>query len=344
MEKMEKASTLNDVAKEAGVSTITASRALRGVGRVAEETRQRVRETAARLNYTPDVIAQKMRGANTNLIGVFVNSFGSLSMHELLTAINEELDRAGFDLIVFNTRRFDDPARSGTTEMLRKLCDGIMLLFPNAEDHFLTKLERSSLPCVLVNFDARPIGLPVIVGANRSAARQAVEHLLGLGHRKIAFIAGALHSGLSEQRRKGYEDALANANIPLNPAWTVQGGYTETTGFTQTQALLALPDRPTAIFAANDAMAFGALDAIAAAGLKVPKDISVIGFDDVAHASYVHPKLTTLHQPTNDIAFRAVEELITAVKHNRNSGGLRLELPIQLIVRESTGPAPHQPT
>lgn len=337
---MGKSSTLAEVAREAGVSLITASRALRGVGRVAEETRQRVLAIAARLDYTPDILAQKMRGANSGLIGVFIHGFGSLFMQELLAAVNEEADKAGFDLIVFNTKRFDDPRRTGTTEMLRKLCDGLLLLLPNADDGLLVKLERAQATCVLVDFDARPIGLPVIVGANRSAACQAVEHLIGLGHTRIAFICGAHHSGQSQARRLGYEDALRNANIPINPDWIVKGAFTEATGFVQTQALLALPERPTAIFAANDAMAFGAFDAIAAAGLKIPDDLSVIGFDDVARASFVHPRLTTLRQPLQEIAFRAVDELIKAIKHDTSPGGFRIELPSRLVLRESTGPAP----
>lgn len=337
---IKKPSTLTDIAKEAGVSLITASRALRGVGRVAQETRQRVAEVAARLDYTPDMLAQKMRGASSNIIGVIVSSFGSLFVQELLAAINEEADRQGFDLVIFNSKRFNDPRRTGTTEMLRKLCDGLLVLLPSADDELLAKLEQAQAPCVLVNFNARAVDLPVITVANRAAARQATEHLLTLGHTKIAFICGASHTGQSEERRKGYEDALLAAGIAVNPAWIVQGEFTEATGFRQTRALLALPDRPTAIFAANDAMAFGALDAIAAAGLKAPEDLSVLGFDDVARANFVHPKLTTLRQPMDEIASRSVDELIKAIKRGASSGGFRLELPTRLMVRESTGPAP----
>lgn len=335
---MEKGSTLNDVAREAGVSLITASRALRGVGRVAEETRQRVLKVAARLAYTPDILAQRMRGSSSNIIGVIINGFGSAFIQEVLTLINIEADRAGYDLIIFNSGRFDDPRRTSTTEMLRKLCAGLLVLLPNVEDQLLDKLERAQAPCVLINFDARQIDLPVIGGSNRVPVRQAVEHLLALGHTRIAFIRGAAHSGQSEERRKGYQEAMAQAGIELHPDWIRQGDFTEVGGFTQTQALLALPQPPTAIVAANDAMAFGAYDAIAAAGLKIPEDISIIGFDDVARSSYMHPRLTTVRQPLEDIAVRAVEELIKAIRLGRSAGGFRLELPARLILRGSTGP------
>ena len=336
---MQKTSTLTQVAEAAGVSQITASRALRGVGRVAEETRQRVLAAAAKLDYTPDMIAQKMRGGSSSLIGVFINGFGSLVVQEMLSLINEEANRLGFDLVVFNAQTFDDPRRAATTEMLRKLCDGLLLLLPNRNDGLLDKLERAHAPCVLVNFAARAIDLPVIVGANRTAARAAVDHLLALGHRKIAFIAGTPYTGQSEERQKGYEEALQDAGIRIDPAYIVRGEFTEVSGFVQTQALLALPDPPTAIFAASDAMAFGAMDAISAAGLKVPDDLSIVGFDDVIRAAFVHPRLTTLRQPLKEITARAVAELVNAIRNNR-AEGFRIELPARLVLRESTGPVP----
>jgi LacI family transcriptional regulator len=338
---MQKTSTLTEVAEEAGVSLITASRALRGVGRVAKETRERVLAAAAKLDYTPDMIAQKMRGGNSGLIGVFVNGFRSLVMHELLSALNDEARRLGFDLIVFNADHFDDARRAGTAEMLRKLCDGLLLLLPDANDGLLDKLERAHAPCVLVSFAGRQIDLPVVLGSNRLAARAAVDHLLGLGHRRIAFIAGTSFTGQSEERQRGYEDALRAAGIAIEAAYLRQGDFNDASGFVETQALLALPQPPTAIFAANDAMAFGALDAVSTAGKKVPDDLSVVGFDDVIRAAFVHPKLTTVRQPLNEIAVRAVAELVNAMRSGW-SGGLRIELPARLVVRDSTGPAPRR--
>ena len=336
---MQKTSTLTEVAEEAGVSLITASRALRGVGRVAKETRERVLAAAAKLDYTPDMLAQKMRGGNSGLVGVFVNGFRSLVMHELLSAINDEARRLGFDLIVFNADHFDDARRAGTAEMLRKLCDGLLLLLPDANDGLLDRLERAHAPCVLVSFAARPIDLPVVLGSNRLAARAAVDHLLGLGHRRIAFIAGTSFTGQSEERLRGYEDALRAAGIAPDPVFLRQGDFNDASGFVETQALLALPQPPTAIFAANDSMAFGAMDAISTAGKKVPDDLSIVGFDDVIRAAFVHPRLTTVRQPLNEIAVRAVAELGNAIRSGR-ADGFRIELPARLVIRESTGPAP----
>ncbi|MFS2019269.1 LacI family DNA-binding transcriptional regulator [Massilia sp. CT11-108] len=223
--------------------------------------------------------------------------------------------------------------------MLRKLCDGLLLLLPDANDGLLVRLERAHAPCVLVSFAARPIDLPVVLGSNRMAAKSAVEHLLGLGHRRIAFIAGTSFTGQSEERQRGYEDALRAAGIAIEPAYLRQGDFNDASGFAETQALLELPTPPTAIFAANDAMAFGAMDAISDAGLKVPDDLSVVGFDDVIRAAVVFPKLTTVRQPLNEIAVRAVAELVDAMRNGR-AEGFRIELPARLVIRDSTGPAP----
>jgi LacI family transcriptional regulator len=132
---------------------------------------------------------------------------------------------------------------------------------------------------------------------------------------------------------------LRGAGIAVDPAYVRQGDFNDASGFEQTQALLKLPAPPTAIFAANDAMAFGAMDAISSAGLKVPDDVSVVGFDDVIRAAVVHPKLTTVRQPLNEIAVRAVAELVDAMRSGR-AEGFRIELPARLVVRDSTGPAP----
>jgi LacI family transcriptional regulator len=336
---MAKASKLSEVARLAGVSPITASRAIRGTGYVSDAARTRILDAARELNYTPDMLARRMRGEKSKLIGVFLNNYGPVVLHELVRAIGEQARKRDYDLLLFNADRFDSPERATTCATLGKLCDGLLLVMPTADDGFLDVIERQQLSCALVCFDARQLDMPAIVLENRAGARSAVEHLLGLGHRRIAFIAGTSFTGQSEERQRGYEDALRAAGVAIEPAWLRQGDFNDASGFTETQALLKLPVPPTAIFAANDAMAFGAMDAISGAGLKVPDDISVVGFDDVIRAAVVFPKLTTVRQPLNEIAVRAVGELVDAMRNGR-AEGFRIELPARLIVRDSTGPAP----
>lgn len=334
---MRKPSRLSEVAKLAGVAPITASRAIRGEGYVSEEARARIMEAAAKLNYSPDMVARRMRGEKSRLIGIFVNNFGSLMVHEFTKAINDAARARGYDILLFNAERFDGADRAGTRDMLANLCAGLILPMPNAEDGYLGELEKRQLPCVLVNFEARTVGLPVVVGENRRGGRAAVEHLLSLGHRRIAFIAGSHYTGQSAERQAAYADALTEAGIAVDPALMVAGQFMQTGGYAATEKLLALPQRPTAIFAANDEMAFGAIDAIHSRGLRVPDDISVVGFDDIATASYIHPPLTTMRQPLAELSACAVDELL-AVIGGQGVQAKKITFPLELIVRKSTGP------
>jgi LacI family transcriptional regulator len=334
---MAKPSKLSEVAKIAGVSPITASRAIRGVGYVSEAARSRIMEAAAQLNYTPDMLARRMRGDKSNLIGVFVNHYGSLVLHEVTKAISTEARRQGYDILLFNAERFDLPGRMETCAMLSKLCDGMLLLMPNAADSYLDVVEQQHSRCVFVSFDARPMSLPVVVVENRIGARTAVEHLLSLGHRRIAFIGGTAGTGQGAERLKGYHDALDAAGIAFDPALAVEGDFAQTGGYSATEKLLSLPQPPTAIFAANDEMGFGAIDAIHSRGLDVPADISVIGFDDIPTSSFVFPPLTTMRQPHAEMAERAVNELVALIQGGEIEAK-RIGFPMDLVVRGSTGP------
>ncbi|MFG6489086.1 LacI family DNA-binding transcriptional regulator [Roseateles sp. BYS78W] len=334
---MRKPSRLSEVAKLAGVAPITASRAIRGEGYVSEEARARIMEAAAQLNYSPDMVARRMRGEKSRLIGIFVNNFGSLVLHEITKEISNEARARGYDILLFNAERFDGPDRAGTRDMLANLCAGLIMPMPNVEDGYLGELERRQLPCVFVNFDARAMALPVVVVENRNGARLAVEHLLSLGHRRIAFIAGSHHTGQSAERQAAYVEALNHAGIAADPALIVPGRFVQTGGFAATQQLLALADPPTAIFAANDEMAFGAIDAIHSHGLRVPDDISVVGFDDIATSSYIHPPLTTIRQPLVELSACAVRELVALIE-GQGVEARKIALPLELVVRQSTGP------
>jgi LacI family transcriptional regulator len=208
---------------------------------------------------------------------------------------------------------------------------------PNVEDGYLGELEHRKLPCVFVNFDARAMALPVVAIENRKGARTAVEHLLSLGHRRIAFIAGSSHTGQSAERQAAYVEALNDAGIAADPALIVAGRFAQAGGREATLQLLALPEPPTAIFAANDEMAYGAIDAIHSQGLRVPDDISVVGFDDIATSSHIHPPLTTMRQPLAELSACAVGELMALIE-GRNVEAKKIALPLELVVRQSTGP------
>lgn len=334
---MRKPSRLSEVAKLAGVAPITASRAIRGEGYVSEEARARIMEAAAQLNYAPDMVARRMRGEKSKLIGIFVNNFGSLVLHDITKEISREARARGYDIVLFNAERFDGPDRAGTRDMLAKLCAGLILPMPNVEDGYLSLLEHRQAPCVLVNFEARPVALPVVAVENRQGARLAVQHLLSLGHRRIAFIAGSPYTGQSAERQAAYAQALQEAGIAADPSLIVPGRFVQTGGHAAALQLLDLPEPPTAIFAANDEMAFGAIDAIHSRGLRVPDDISVAGFDDIAASSFIHPPLTTVRQPLAELSACAVQTLMNLIE-GQTVHGHKATVPVELVVRQSTGP------
>jgi LacI family transcriptional regulator len=214
-----------------------------------------------------------------------------------------------------------------------------LLLLPNVADGYLDVIEKRRFPCVFVSFDAKEMNLPIVGVENRIGARSAVEHLLSLGHRRIGFIAGSGGSGQSAERQKGYVDALLAAGLEIDPMLIAEGGFIQTGGYSSTEQLLSIENPPTAIFAANDEMAFGAIDAIHSKGMNVPEDLSVIGFDDIPTASHVFPPLTTMRQPLVDIATKAVGELVELIQ-GREIGASKVTFPMELVIRKSTGPAP----
>ncbi|WP_152446868.1 LacI family DNA-binding transcriptional regulator [Janthinobacterium sp. HH01] len=331
--------TLQNVAEKAGVSVMTVSRALSGEGYVAEKTRARVLAAASELGYSPNISARMMRGSRTNVIGVLVNDLQSTVINEIIGAVSVAVRAHNMDLIIYNSiEELGSSTRTGINQIMRGLCDGLLFILPRLKDGYIDMLEQSSLPMVLINYCRTETTLPVVRGDNRMGGREAVNHLLQLGHRRIAFIGGSAHTGQSQERQRGYAEALKAAGIAVDKQLIAAGDFGQLSGFQATGKLLALAEPPTAIFAANDEMAFGAMDAVRAHGLRVPQDVSVIGFDDIPAASHVHPKLSTLRQPLTAISEAAVQELLRRI--TGADAQQRAEFPSQLVVRESTGPAP----
>jgi LacI family transcriptional regulator len=332
--------TLITIAEKAGVSVMTVSRALSGEGYVADKTRTRVQAIAAELGYSPNLSAKMMKGSRTNVIGIMVNDLQSAVINEIIGAVSGAVRKLNMDLIIYNS--IEDPENGqnkGLSQMLQGLCDGLLLILPRISDTHIRLLEQNELPVVLVNYWRTKTSLPVVRGGNSDGAAAAVEHLLALGHSRIGFIAGASQTGQSQERQHGYEEALRRAGIAPDAQLVSQGDFGRRSGYDAANSLLALPEPPTAIFAANDEMAFGAIDAVRARGLRMPLDVSVVGFDDIPAAAHAHPGLTTVRQPLAAISEAAVRELLLRIG---GAGGQQdlIEFASELVVRESTAQAP----
>jgi LacI family transcriptional regulator len=332
--------TLVDVARLAGVSVMTASRALSGEGYASEETRAKVQAAARQLGYSPNALARMMKGAKTNVIGVVVNDLSSAVVNCFVTALSEEVRKVDMDLFIYNSLG-DMGGGKGKrlSQVLHGLWDGLVYVLPRMTDDYLETLEKSGSPIVLINYFRRETSLPVVRGDNVNGTRDAVTHLIELGHRRIGFIGGSAYTGQSDLRERGYAAALADAGLPLDRALVYQGDFNEQAGVEGARHLLSLPEPPTAIFAANDGMALGCMNAIREKGLRIPEDVSVIGFDDIPAAALSRPPLTTLRHPFEAMAQATVQELVRRIRGEPGRRH-RIEFPSEFVVRQSTGPAP----
>jgi len=332
--------TLVDVAKLAGVSVMTASRSLSGEGYASEETKAKVQAAAKQLGYAPNALARMMKGGKTNVIGVVVNDLSSSVVNCFVTALSEEVRKVDMDMFIYNSLG-DMGGGKGkrVSQMLHGLWDGLVYVLPRMTDDYLETLEKSSSPIVLINYFRHETTLPVVRGDNVNGAHDAVSHLMELGHRRIGFVRGSAYTGQSDLRERGYAAALADGGIELDPALVVQGDFSEQSGMEAARQLLELADPPTAIFAASDTMAQGCMNVIREKGLRIPEDISVIGFDDVPSASMTRPPLTTLRHPFEAMAQATVQELVRRIRGEPGRRH-RIEFPSEFVVRESSGPAP----
>ena len=332
--------TIEDVARQAGVSVATVSRALRGLPNVAAGTRARVEQAAADLQYRPDPSASRLATGRGHAIGVALPNIGGWYFSQVLAGVEAVLAPAGFDLLVYAAAEPDDRRRFLRDALPSyQRVDGLVLVDLALPDEDVDQWAQSGV-CV-VTIGQRTDPFPSVTVDNRAAAATAVRHLLNLGHREIALI-GALeeerfHFTVPGQRRAGFDDALSERGITVRPDHIATGLFTVESGRTAMDTLLATSVAPTAVFAASDEMAIGAMDSARQHGLSVPGDLSIVGFDD--HDLSAAVGLTTIRQPVVDIGGRAASLLLTEMAAG-HPGGDHVVMPTTLVVRTSTARLP----
>jgi len=329
--------TIQDVAVAAGVSLATVSRALADSPRVKPETRRRIQALAKEMGYTPSAIARGLATKRTWTLGVAVRDIADAYIAELVRCIDRQALQRGYTLLLSHSG--DDPKREpAAINILRQQrVDGIIVADPSVDDALLTAVGEDGTPAIVID---RPQS-PYSVGTdNLAAAQMAVEHLLDLGHTRIAYIGDTRNWQESEERWAGYERGLAQRGLsPSPPLTSGRGGGWTAMGRACGEYLLQLPEPPTAVFCYNDLTAIGAIGALYAAGLRVPEDMSVVGYDDISLARHFEPPLTTIAQDKERLAELAVEMLLELI-NGQEPARKRLLLPGQLVVRASTGPPP----
>jgi len=326
--------TIVDVASHAGVSFGTVSRVINNDIHVRKETRERVLTTMERLGFVANRQARSLAGGKSNTIGVLVPDLGTGYIGELIRGIDAELSLSGLDLILYTTHRTASKEANYVANLATGMVDGLLLVLPRSPVDFIGDLTQPKFPFVLIDHQGTGHDCPAVGASNWQGGYSATEFLIKLGHNRIGFLTGWMDLGCAIDRLDGYRSALRTNHIPEVPELIYEGDFSQPEGYAGASALLDLPLPPTAIFASNDVMAMGALDAVRSRGLRVPEDVSIVGFDDIPQASHIHPALTTINQPLEKMGRVATQMLLDLLHHPEKEVG-RIELPTQLVVRDS---------
>lgn len=336
--------TIIDIARQAGVSIKTVSRVINREEGVGAETRARVLELVETLGYRPNVSARSLSSRRSYLIGmIFLRVLAYHYVGEVQIGAMRACRRAGYHLVIEQVQPPETIGGQGFADVLRDTrFDGVVLTPPTCDDpEVLAAVEAAGLPYVRIAPHRDFERSPYVFMDDRRAAYDQTSRLWEMGHRRIAFIDGPADHSSAMRRRQGYVDALRERGVEPRPEWIAQGQFMSFSGFEAAEALLRLHEPPTAIFAANDEMALGVLAAASKNGLSVPGDLSVVGFDDAPAAESAWPRLTTVHQPTAEMAEAAVEMLIEGFGDERFRGRAKVrQLDYHLVARDSAAPPP----
>ena len=337
---MSTAVTIADVAARAGVSKTTVSRVLNGKGELDESTAARVRSVIAELGYVPSARAVNLARGRSRVVGMLVPSLTWPWMGEVLQGVIDTVESAGYGLLLFTCTRGEESMRQFATQVSSNAFDGLLVIEPEGTLDYITDLHSRGLPVVMIDDRGHQPLFPSVSTTNRDGGAAAAEHLLSIGRVRPLVLTGHLRFGCTEDRLEGFAERFTAAGRPIPEELVVEGDFTFECGVVAVEQLLAAGTPFDAVFAHNDLSAAGALKAIREAGLQVPQDVSVVGFDDVPLASHTEPPLTTVHQPMRQMGATAARLLLghfegTALPETPTV------IPTELIVRGSTMPEAH---
>jgi len=328
--------SIKDVAAEAGVSVATVSRALNDHPSVSPDARARVRAAVESLGYRPNVVARSLRTDQTRTLGLIISDLLNPYFTELARSVEEQARALGYSVIIGNADERPDLQDHHIRTLLDRRIDGLLVSPADGGSPLMLDAVRARTPMVFVDRWVPGVEVPVVRADGRAAVRDLVAHLHGLGHRKLAIIAGPATTTTGSERVDAFRAALAEHGIALPDAYIGQGDFQAESGHRATERFLDLPDPPEVIFAADNLMALGALDTIRARGLRIPEHIALAAFDDIPWFVHTDPPITAIAQPTGELGRAAVRALIDRIEGRPPRS---VTLPARLVVRRSCGEA-----
>lgn len=331
-------STIGDVAKRAGVSTMTVSRVINNSGYISQDTRQRVELAIAELGYVPNALARSLRFKQTKTIALVLTDITNPFFTTVARGVEDMASEHGFSVMFCNTDESQADEAEYLSVVVQKQVDGVLLVPAASAPESAAFLRERSVPFVVLDRRIRGVTVDNVRGDSEQGNYDLAAHLLALGHRRIAMLSGPPAVTTAADRVAGYRRALADYSVPVDDALILHGPYTLDSGYALAQAVLNLEPRPTALIAANNFIAIGALRGLRAAGVSVPQDMSMVAFDDLPEAIVIDPFFTVVAQPAYEMGQKAMSLLLRRLAGGGPETPQEIILPTQLIVRESSAP------
>lgn len=328
--------TIKEVALKAGVSIATVSRVFNNSSLVNQKTIERVREIAHSLHYAPNASARSLSRRKSDTFGIILPDLFGEFFSEVIRGADQTAQKHSYNVLLSSSHNNQDEIKEALNIMKGRV-DGIIIMSPNIIADILHDNINKSLPVVLLNCFVEDNSFDSIVIDNFNGAYQIINHLILHGHRRIAIIKGAVGNYEADVRLHGYRHALTHEQCEVSETIEFEGDFSEESGYNSVKKILSITPRPTAVFAANDSMAIGALKAFHDHGVVVPDDIALAGFDDIPISRYVKPSLSTVHVPIHNMGILAVERLIEVLEKKNSTKKEKIIFPTQLTIRESCG-------
>lgn len=323
--------TISDIAQRAGVSKTTVSRVLNNRPDVDDETRETILKIIEELNYTPSLMAKSLSTGRKNLLGLLVPSISKSFSLEIIRGVASGIEDTQFELVLFTTGLSGRNQELYSRAVKSQLVDGLLIVLPRNDNlEYLNKPPY--VPCVIVDYTGGEVNFPRVTATNKSGAYDMTRYLIELGHKRIGFITGLMDLGCSRERLEGYMNAMNDVGLAVDESLIGYGDFTRVSGSLIAMNMLQRKQRPTAIFASNDEMAFGVMGTAQKLGISIPEQLSLAGFDDSLEARFTQPTLTTVRQPLMQMGREAVKGLINLIEGQQF---LSMELKTELIIRES---------